>query len=80
VFHGDPSLAGGIVQTLEFDGEPGRVSLDTYRFEGDGDGTIVTSVTCFQSVEDRDRMVASGMERGVRESAERLAELLVAGI
>jgi uncharacterized protein YndB with AHSA1/START domain len=80
VFHGDPSLAGGIVQTLEFDGEPGRVSLDTYRFEADGDGTIVTSVTCFQSVEDRDRMVASGMERGVRESAERLAELLVAGI
>jgi uncharacterized protein YndB with AHSA1/START domain len=80
VFHGTPSVADGIVQTFEFEGEPGHVSLDTYRFEHDGDGTIVTSVTCFQSVQDRDRMVASGMERGVRESAERLTELLAAGI
>ena len=34
------------------------------------------SVSSFQSVEDRDAMVASGMERGVRDSDERLAELL----
>jgi uncharacterized protein YndB with AHSA1/START domain len=80
VFHGDPSPAGGIVQTFEFEGQPGRVSLDTYRFRADGDGTIVTSVTCFQSVEDRDWMVSSGMERGVRESAGRLTELLATGV
>ena len=56
------------------------MSQTTIRFQADGDGTIVTSVTCFQSVEDRDRMVSSGLERGVRESAERLIELLAAGV
>ena len=80
VFHGTPSLTDGIVQTFEFEGESGRVSLDTYRFQRDGDGTIVTSVTCFQSVQDRDRMVSSGAERGIRESGERLTELLETGI
>ena len=34
------------------------------------------TVAAFQSVEDRDAMVASGMERGARDSDERLAELL----
>jgi hypothetical protein len=33
-------------------------------------------VSSFQSVEDRDAMVASGMEHGVRDSYERLGELL----
>jgi hypothetical protein len=36
----------------------------------------VRTVSSFASVEDRDYMVVVGMERGVRESSERLDELL----
>lgn len=75
IFHGTPS-PDGIVQTFEYEGAPGRVSLDTYTFEDSGGQTTVRSVSSFQSVEDRDRIVAQSMERGVRDSAERLAELL----
>jgi uncharacterized protein YndB with AHSA1/START domain len=75
VFHGTPSPYG-IVQTFEFEGTAGHVSLDTYTFEERGGRTLVRSVSSFQSVEDRDGMVASDMERGVRDSGERLTELL----
>ena len=43
-----------------------------------GDRTLARTVSAFQSVQDRDAMVASGMERGVHDSGERLAELLPA--
>lgn len=75
VFHGDPS-PDGIVQTLEFEGAPGHVCLQTCTLPERGGKTLVNTVSVFQSVEDRDAMVASGMERGVRDSDERLAELL----
>ena len=75
VFHGTPS-PDGVVQTFEYEGAPGHVSLDTWTFEDRGGTTLVRSVSSFQSVEDRDAMVASGMEHGVRDSYERLAELL----
>lgn len=75
VFHGTPSPEG-IVQTFEYEGTPGKVSLDTWTLQDHEGGTLVTSVSSFQSVEDRDAMVASGMERGVRDSYERLGELL----
>jgi uncharacterized protein YndB with AHSA1/START domain len=75
VFHGAPSPES-IVQTFEYEGAPGHVSLDTYTTEERDGRTLVRSVTSFQSVEDRDAMVASGMERGVYDSDERLAELL----
>ena len=75
VFHGTPS-PDGIVQTFEFEGAAGHVSLDTATFEERDGSTLVRSVSSFQSVEDRDAMVASGMERGVYDSHERLTELL----
>lgn len=75
VFHGTPS-PDGIVQTFEFEGAPGRVSLDTYTLAEQGGRTLVRSVSSFQSVEDRDGMVAADMERGVRDSHECLTELL----
>lgn len=76
VFHGTPS-PDGIVQTFEFEGAPGHVSLDTATFTDLGGGrTLVRGNSVFQSVADRDAMVSSGMEVGVRESYERLAELL----
>jgi len=75
VFHGAPTPEVS-VQTFEFEGAPGHVSLDTlYMTETDG-RTLVRSVSSFQSVEDRDAMVASGMERGVVDSDERMTELL----
>ena len=75
VFHGDPS-PGTIVQTAEFDGAPGHVKLDTTTMEERGGTTLVRTVSAFSSVEDRDAMIASGMERGIRGSGERLDELL----
>ena len=75
-FHGTPSVAGGIVQTFEFEGAPGHVMLDTTVLEERDGKTLVRGVSSFQSVEDRDAMIGSDMEWGVREGDERLAELL----
>lgn len=75
VFHGTPS-PDGIVQTFEFEGSPGQVSLDTYTFDEAGGRTTVRSVSCFQSVENRDRIVEQGMELGARNSADQLAVVL----
>lgn len=75
VFHGDPS-PDAIVQTFEFEGAPGHVKLDTTTLEQRGASTLVRTVSAFPSVEARDAMIASGMERGTHDSAERLAELL----
>jgi uncharacterized protein YndB with AHSA1/START domain len=74
VFHGTPSPQR-MVQTFEFEGYPGHVSLDTATFE-EKDGTTVLHVnSVFQSVEDRDGMIESGMEQGMNEGFERLDEL-----
>jgi uncharacterized protein YndB with AHSA1/START domain len=75
VFHGTPSV-DGIVQTFEFEGVPGHVSLDTATFEEQDGLTLVRLNSVFQSVADRDAMIASGMEAGVNEGFERLDELL----
>jgi uncharacterized protein YndB with AHSA1/START domain len=66
-----------IVQTFEWEGLPGHVSVETATFEDLGDGrTKVTTVSVFDSAEDRDGMIESGMERGLNESYARLDELL----
>jgi len=75
VFHGTPSI-DGIVQTFEFEGEPGHVSMDTVSFEARGDSTVVHMNTVFQTVEARDGMLAAGMEAGWTESLQRLDDLL----
>ena len=76
VFHGTPSPDGGIVQTFEFEGAPGHVSLETLTFEEQDGRTLVRTNDVFQSVKDRDAMIQSGMEEGVNEGYERLDELL----
>jgi uncharacterized protein YndB with AHSA1/START domain len=78
VFHG-PASPDRWVQTFEFEGAPGHVSMDTLVLEDLGGRTRVRTHSVFQSVEARDAMVAAGMESGVREGYERLDEL-VAGI
>jgi uncharacterized protein YndB with AHSA1/START domain len=75
VFHG-PASPDGWVQTFEFEGAPGHVSLDTLTLEDIGNGTRIRTHSAFQSVEDRDAMVEAGMEMGVREGYERLDELV----
>jgi uncharacterized protein YndB with AHSA1/START domain len=75
VFHGQPSV-DGIVQTFEFEGAPGHVMLEWLTFEERDGKTIIHANSVAQSVEDRDAMVASGMETGVVEGYERLDELL----
>jgi len=75
VFHGAPSPER-MVQTFEFEGFPGHVSLDTATFEEKDGKTILRMSSVFQSVEDRDGMIASGMEEGMNEGFDRLDELL----
>ena len=75
VFHGEATL-DGIVQTFEFEGAPGHVSMDTVTFEETGGTTTVRTNSVFQSVEARDAMVEHGMASGMNEGYERLEELL----
>jgi uncharacterized protein YndB with AHSA1/START domain len=65
-----------IVQTFEWEGMPGYVSVDTATFEDLGDRTRVKSVTLFHTTEERDGMLEAGMEGGLNESYARLDELL----
>jgi uncharacterized protein YndB with AHSA1/START domain len=66
-----------IVQTFTFEGDPDGVALEKLRFEDLGDGrTRLVATSLVDSFEDRDTMISSGMESGIRESYERLAELL----
>lgn len=65
-----------IVQTFEFEGMPGQVCVETLELtEADG-RTTVTSVTRFDTKDERDGMVSSGMESGARESYDALAAYL----
>jgi uncharacterized protein YndB with AHSA1/START domain len=66
-----------IVQTFEWEGMPGHVSVETATFEAlAGDRTKVTTVSIFHTTEERDGMLASGMEGGLNETYERLDEVL----
>jgi uncharacterized protein YndB with AHSA1/START domain len=68
-----------IIQTFEFEGLPekGHVALETTKFTAlPNSRTLVATQSLFQSVADRDGMIESGAERGVREGHDRLTELL----
>ena len=65
-----------IVQTFEWEGMPGHVSVETAVFEDLGDRTKVTTTTLFHTTEERDGMLQSGMERGMNETFARLDALL----
>ncbi len=75
VFHGEPA-PDGWVQTFEFEGAPGHVSMDTLTLEERDRKTTVRTNSVFQSVEARDAMVQSGMAEGMNEGYDRLEELL----
>ena len=75
VFHGEPS-PDGFVQTFEFEGAPGHVSMDTLTLEERDGKTTVRTNSVFQSVEARDAMVQSGMAEGMNDGYDRLEELV----
>lgn len=81
-FHGvnhDVTPPERIIQTFEYEGLPesGHVVLEEGRFEElPGNRTRFTGRSVFLSVEDRDGMVQSGMEEGLKDSFSRLDELL----
>lgn len=65
-----------LVQTFEFEPMPGHIVTDTATFEEHDGKTTVTTMSRFNSKEDRDGMLQSGMESGAAESYDQLAELL----
>jgi uncharacterized protein YndB with AHSA1/START domain len=68
-----------IIGTFEFDGLPerGHVILGTTKFEElPGNRCRLVHQSVFQSVEDRDGMIASGMDRGVNDGYTKLDTLL----
>ena len=72
-----------IIGTFEFDGLPerGHVILGTTKFEELPNGRCrLVHQSVFQSVEDRDGMIASGMERGVNDGYEKLDDLLAKSV
>ena len=76
VFHGDQS-PDQLLQTFEFEGAPGHVSLDRMELVDLGDGrTLARGHSVFQTVEARDAMVEHGMTSGVDEGYQRLDEVL----
>ena len=65
-----------IVQSWEWEGLPGHVSIETAEFEDLGDKTRMVGTTLFHTTEERDGMLNSGMEKGMNETYERLDALL----
>lgn len=63
--------------TFGFDGMPGQPGLEVYRFEEhDGKTTLISSAK-FDSIQQRDGVIASGMEKGAAQMWDRLEEYLV---
>jgi uncharacterized protein YndB with AHSA1/START domain len=65
-----------IVWTFEFEGMPGSVSVETMTLEEHDGKTTFTATSVFDTVEERDGMLKSGMESGAAETMERLDEYL----
>lgn len=67
-----------VVQTFEFEGMPGHIIVQTMTLAEQDGKTTLTTHELYQSQEDRDGMLATGMESGMNESYERLEELVAA--
>src|SRR5688572_16171559 len=66
-----------VVQTFEWDGMPGHVTVEHVTLEDLGDGrTKVINLSQFHTPEERDGMLQSGMEGGLNESYAALDALL----
>jgi len=65
-----------VVQTLVYEGAPDHEAVETMTLEAVPGGTLLRGETRHASLGARDDHVASGMEGGMRETYERLDELL----
>lgn len=75
VFHGEQT-PDSMLQTFEFEGAPGHVSLEKLVLEERDGKTTVRNHAVYQSIEARDAMINSGMESGMNDGFDRLDELL----
>lgn len=70
-----------LAYTFEFEPMAGHISIDTMTLEALPDGkTKITTRTTFDTLEDLEGMLQSGMEGGAVEAWDRLEELLVQGL
>jgi uncharacterized protein YndB with AHSA1/START domain len=65
-----------IVWTFEWGGMPGHMSVETLTLQEENGRTTLTARSVFDSKEDRDGMIQSGMEEGAAETFDRLEEYL----
>lgn len=65
-----------LINTLEYEGKPGHVSLNTVTFEIHGNSTILKRHAVFQSTADRDFIIQYNMEQGLSQSMDRIELLL----
>jgi uncharacterized protein YndB with AHSA1/START domain len=65
-----------IVWTFEYEGFPGSISVQTLTLEEHDGKTTLTATSAFDTVQERDGMLQSGMEEGAAESMDRLEEYL----
>jgi uncharacterized protein YndB with AHSA1/START domain len=75
VFHGEQT-PDGMLQTFEYEGAPGHVSLDQLVLEQRDGRTVARMHSVFQTIEARDAMIESGMADGVNQGFDRLDALL----
>ena len=65
-----------IVWTFEYEGFPGHISVETLTLSERDGVTTLTATSVYDTVEDRDGMLQSGMTEGATETWERLDEYL----
>lgn len=65
-----------VVQTFNYEDMPGHEMTEMITYEERDGKTIITDRAVFQSVEDRDGMLNTGMEKGSIETMARFAELV----
>ena len=79
-FHGSFHRTGAdpytLLQTFEYEGAPGYVSLDELRLLEEGGRTVARIRSVHQTVEARDAMVEAGMAEGMNDGFDKLDELL----
>ena len=62
--------------TFEWEGLPGRISVETVTFDDLGERTRVVSISSFPNREERDGMLEVGVEKAIGETFVRLERLL----
>lgn len=65
-----------LVWTFGFEGMPGEPGVEAFTLAERDGKTTLTAVSKFDSVEQRDAVIASGMEKGAAETYDRLEEHL----